>query len=43
MKTFAAIVAVIAILLASITTAFAGGFEGRVTDENPYAYMQEPK
>ncbi len=43
MKTFAAIVAVTAMLLASITTAFAAPVDGRVTDENPYAYMQETK
>ena len=43
MKTFAAIVAVAEVVLFSITTTFAAGFEGRVTDENPYAYMQEPK
>jgi hypothetical protein len=43
MKTFAAIVAVAAMLLISITTTFAAGFEGRVADENPYAYMQETK
>ncbi len=43
MKTFAAIVAVTAMFLASITAAFAAGFEGRVSDENPYAYVQETK
>ncbi len=43
MKTLAAIVALAAVLLLSITTAIAGGrgFDGQVTDENPYLLVSE--
>ncbi len=43
MKTLAAIVALGAVLLLSITTAIASerGFDGQVTDENPYLLVSQ--
>ena len=43
MKTLVAIVAVAAVLLLSIITAIAGerGFDGQVTDENPYLVVSQ--
>ncbi len=43
MKTLVAIVALAAVLLLSITTAIAGdrGFDGQVTDENPYLLVSQ--
>ncbi len=43
MKALVAIGALAAVLLLSITTAIAGerGFDGQVTDENPYLLVSE--
>ncbi len=45
MKTFVAIIALSAVLLIGVHTAFASEdqFQGRVTDENPYVLLPEVK